>query len=205
MSPARPATLGATLNLESVEHVDAALHELGFIRRQEAIIKGRSQTAIDKLTAANAERLRFEIDGQAVTFSGRAEDLEAAIADWCAKYLPDHLEGESKSLRLTHGTVGSKKLPDCVACEDKKVLAAVEKKAGLKGLIAALLQTALGAITLGGLIRIKTEVDKTAIKRVWDQGGHAQRTLKALGVTVETDRKAWVIEPNDYEVTAPVA
>lgn len=202
----RPATLGSSLDLKTLADVDAALHELGWLQQQTAQVKARTQAAVDRLTAEANGRLQVEIDGQPVAFADRSKALEAALVKWCGAKLAKHLEeAGAQSLKLAHGVIGTRSAPDAVVCDEKAVLAAVEKRAGLAGLIAGLMQTVLGAVTLGNVIRLKPEVDKTAAKKAWAASPMRQKTLRSLGLVVETNRSTWVIEPAAIEVAAPAA
>lgn len=201
----RPTRLGKDFEIKTTEDVDAVLHELGWLDSLEAEVRARLQAAIEKLTAEHTAKLVLTIDDQELTVAHRAASLRSALATWCEANLAEHLKGDAKSLTLSHGTIGTRSLPDCVVCDDKKVIAAVETKVKLKALIVSWLATKLGAITLAGVIRIKTEVNKVEAKKLWDQGGNVQRSLQALGVTVETGRCSLVIEPNAQELTAPMA
>ena len=201
----RPTLLGKDFEIKSTEDVDAVLHELGWLDSHAAAVQARLQAAIEKLTAEHTAKLVLKIDDQELTVAERAAALRFALATWCEANLAANLAPGSKSLKLSHGTVGTRALPDCVTCDDKQVLAAVETKVGLKKLIGTWLATKLGAITLAGVIRFKAEVSKTAAKQLWEKGGNARRSLEALGVTVETNREGLVIEPNAPELTAPKA
>lgn len=209
MSQARPATLGQSPKLKSLDDVDAALHELGWLAHQTQVIDGKTQTAVAALQQAAAEKLQVEIDGQAVTFADRSQQLREALERWCEASLAQHLPAGASSLTLAHGTVGLRKLAAAVAftegADDKSVLAAVEKRTGLAKLLAGIAETVLGALTLGNVIRLSPAIDKTAVKRAWEASPQRQRTLKSLGLQVETDRQAWVIEPAAVEVAAPAA
>lgn len=200
----RPETLGSELKLTTLADVDAALHELGWCQRLKAEAEARTQAAVDRLTAELQAKLVVEIEEETVFIADRTAALEAALVTWCGAKLAGHLrERGGKSLTLAHGVIGTRSLPDAVVCDEKAVLAAVTKRAGLVGLIATLLETALGAITLGSVIKLKPEVSKTAAKAAWGSGARAQSTLKSLGVVVETNRSSWVIEPSAIEVAAP--
>lgn len=202
----RPETLGAELKFETLEDVDAALHELGWCQRQIAHSEATTQAVIERLKADNLAKLVIEIEGNRFTVAERTQALDAALATWCGAKLAGHLaETGGKSLTLAHGVIGTRSLPDKVECDDSKVIAAVKKKSGLTGLIETLLAKACGAITLGKVIKLKPEVSKTAAKAAWDSGARAQSTLKSLGVVVETNRSSWVIEPASVEVAAPAA
>lgn len=200
----RPETLGVEVKLDTLADVDAALHELGWCQQQTDEVNARTQAAVARLTADAQERLQVEIDGQAVRLADRTQALQAALVDWCGAKLAGHLaEAGGQTLTLAHGVIGTRSLPDAVVCDDRAVLAAVTKRAGLVGLIAKLLETALGAITLANVIKLKPEVSKTAAKAAWASSARCQQTLKSLGVVVETNRSSWVIEPAAIEVAAP--
>lgn len=200
----RPETLGSELKLQTLADVDAALHELGWCRQQTAEVEARTQATVDRLKAEAQQRLEVEIEDEAVFIAERTAALEAALVTWCGAKLAGHLaETGKQSLTLAHGTIGTRSLPDAVVCDDKAVLAAVKKRGGLVGLIDTLLETALGAITLANVIKLKPEVSKTAAKAAWAKSARHQQTLKSLGVVVETDRSSWVIEPAAIEVAAP--
>lgn len=202
----RPETLGAELKFETLEDVDAALHELGWCRQQSAHAEAMTQAIIERLKADNQGRLAVKIDGTETTLAQRAKALEAAIVEWCGAKLASHLaESGSQSLKLAHGVVGTRSLPDVVECDDKKVIAAITKKTGLTGLIATLLEKVCGAIRLADVIKLKPEVSKTAAKAAWSTGTRAQKTLQALGVEVKANRSCWVIEPAAIETAAPAA
>lgn len=192
------------MKLTTLADVDAALHELGWCRQQTAEVEARTQATVDRLKAEAQQRLEVEIEEEAVFIADRTAALEAALVTWCGAKLAGHLkEAGSQSLKLAHGTIGTRSLPDAVVCDDKAVLAAVKKRGGLVGLIDKLLETALGAITLANVIKLKPEVSKTAAKTAWGKSARHQQTLKSLGVVVETNRSSWVIEPAAIEVAAP--
>lgn len=200
----RPETLGVELKLHTLADVDAALHELGWCRQQTAEVEARTQATVDRLKAEAQQRLEVEIEEEAVFIADRTAALEAALVTWCGAKLAGHLaETGKQSLTLAHGVIGTRSLPDAVVCDDKAVLAAVKKRGGLVGLIDTLLETALGAITLANVIKLKPEVSKTAAKAAWAKSARCQQTLKSLGVVVETNRSSWVIEPAAIEVAAP--
>lgn len=192
----RPETLGAELKFETLEDVDAALHELGWCRQQKAEVDARTQAAVDRMTADSQAKLVVEIAGQPVSIADRAKALEAAVVTWCGAKLAGHLaETGSQSLKLAHGVVGTRSLPDVVECDDKKVIAAITKKTGLTGLIATLLEKVCGAIRLADVIKLKPEVSKTAAKAAWSTGTRAQKTLQALGVEVKAIGRAGSSSP----------
>lgn len=92
--------------------------------------------------------------------------MEGALVTWCGAKLARHLEeAGAQSLKLAHGVIGTRSAPDAVVCDEKAVLAAVEKRAGLAALIVGLMKTVLGVVMLGNVIRLKPEVDKTAAKK----------------------------------------
>ncbi|WLD11872.1 host-nuclease inhibitor Gam family protein [Planctellipticum variicoloris] len=200
----RPETLGVELKLTTLADVDAALHELGWCRQQTAHAEAMVQAIIERLKADNQAALVVKIKESDVSIADRTAALEAALVTWCGKKLAGHLaETGKQSLTLAHGVIGTRSLPDAVVCDDKAVLAAVKKRGGLVGLIDKLLETALGAITLANVIKLKPEVSKTAAKAAWGKSARHQQTLKSLGVVVETNRSSWVIEPAAIEVAAP--
>jgi hypothetical protein len=205
-SSSRPGAFGHKITLSTLDDVNAALHELGWLQQTTAVVEAQTKKAVEHLKLNAASKLSVEIDGKAVKFSDRIKSLHSALAGWCATELAKHLPGEAKSLTLPHGRIGTKSVADAVVYtegeDEKSVLANITQKAGLKTLIAQWLTHALGAITLGVVIRLKPELDKAAIKEAWSSAT-MRRTLTSLGITVETNRDELVIEPASVEVSTP--
>lgn len=205
----RPTALGRELRLSSLHDVNAALHELRWLGSREKEVAATTQPAIAKLQKEAEDKLKLDIDGEQITVADRAKRLETAIEKWCRVSLNKHLVDDKKSIDLPHGRVGKKNLPDAVGFregfDDKKVIDAISQKAGLITLLEKTLATALnGLLTLSHCIRLKPELDKTALKKALGIPRLAT-ALEKFGLKLETNRETYVIEPGESEVSTPAA
>ncbi|MBX3448212.1 MAG: host-nuclease inhibitor Gam family protein [Planctomycetaceae bacterium] len=204
----RPNALGVDSAITTLDDVNAALHELGWLTQQSAAVDARTKSAIEQLKQTACEKLAVDIGGQRITFADRAAALRTRLEDWCREHLASHLPEGAKTLELSHGRIGTRKAPAAVAFAtgetEKSVMSSIDKRAKLQSLLSKLLLTVLGSLTLGRLIRLKPELDKVSIKKAWAEGKRQQQTLKSVGLSVETERDEFVIEPAAVEVTAPV-
>jgi phage host-nuclease inhibitor protein Gam len=203
---ARPAVLGRDPRLKSLADVDAALHELGWIRARREVLAAEAEAEIAALKERLAERLACEIEGETVSLAERADQLERALAVWAERQLSRHLPAGRKSLDLAHGRIGITETPPAVGfrrrCDAASVLAAVERKFHLTSLLDRVLAATWGPLTAGDIVRLRTELNKPRIKDAWRGGRERQQALQALGLQVESSSQ-YVIEPARVELAAP--
>jgi phage host-nuclease inhibitor protein Gam len=203
---ARPAALGRDPRLKSLAEVDAALHELGWIRARRETLNAEAEAEIAALKQRLAERMSCEIEGETVSLAERAEQLERALAHWAERQLPRQLPAGRKSLELAHGRIGVSETPPAVGfrrrCDAASVLAAVERKFHLAALVDRVLAASWGPLTAGDVVRVKTELNKPRIKDAWRGGRERQQALQALGLDVVSGTQ-FVIEPARVELAAP--
>jgi len=205
----RPEAIGLVVTVDSVERADAALHELAWLEQRTSVLAANTQSAIDRLITDAQAKAFVEIDGEKVSLADRQKALLDAVTAWTKANLTDHLPEGSKTLTLAHGELGKQGLPDVLGFAEgeteKTVLAKIQKRAGWPKLLASLVATALGAVTLGCVARIKLELDKVGSKKAWAESPAKRKSLRSLGIELKTDREEYFVRPNQLEVSAPVA
>lgn len=207
--PARPTALSSEFHLQTLDDVDAALHELGWCRHREAAIDADTKARIEALKSAQGMLKSLKVgDDQTVptTLADRAAKLEAALVKWGEKHLQKHLEKGSKTLQLPHGEVAIKLQPLAVALaegvKEKAVYAALDRKTKFLFLLANLLKKiTLGVFRLDQIISLKPDLDKNAIKDAWERNPKSRGTLKSLGLIVTGGEDAVVATPAKVKVS----
>jgi hypothetical protein len=205
----RPAVLGRELALKSEADVNAALHELGWLQQQSAAVDADTKQAIEQLKEQAARELTLDVDNEEVTFATRIDSLTTAIERFLQKNSAKLFSGDLQSKELSHGRIGWKRVADAVVFlhgrDEKAALKAITEKTNVARRCAKWLTEAWGKLTFAQFLRLKPELDKTALKEAWQRNPTLRPALRALGLKVETDRREWVIEPASIEVSAPSA
>lgn len=206
-NPAQPANeplqppVTAPDRIHSRESAEQALAELNWI--DSVLGTHRQVEAADVRQASESAQAtaREQLDqalGQTDAL-GKLTERRTLLADkldhWCVTHLTRDLREGEKSLQTDAGTLGVRSTPPAVTCaEDEKViLDRVRERIGWAKRVADWLQTTVGALTVGMLVRVKLELDKPAIKTAWHAGQRNQDGLKALGLSVASQTVA-VIE-----------
>lgn len=205
----RPDALGVELALTSVEDVDKALHEMSWLTLEQRRIEDPSKARIQAEMASTQAKLVVEVAGKPMTIKERWEALSTAILSWAKKGLAPVLPPNKKSLALSHGVIKTRDLAAAVemlqGAKADVAAAAIAKEAGvLKGL-EPLLEAKVHGVAVGRLISIKVELDKAAIKAVWDEKEKPELVgfLKSLSISVSAGKTQISIEPADLQVTTP--
>jgi phage host-nuclease inhibitor protein Gam len=130
--PAPVTSRPELIPIESVARLDELIAEVGALDQKGADLdtqcKAELQPLIDKW-----QRLRVvSIDGQDVPLVDRRELLFNSIMAYCVDNKSALLQGDSKSLELTHGTISWRAVPRYVAIipgkKDKEWIAESAKK-----------------------------------------------------------------------------
>jgi phage host-nuclease inhibitor protein Gam len=208
MATTRPGLLGRKFTLTTQEDVNAALHELGWLKQRAEVVEAETKQGISQLKEQAARELMVEIDGETLSCADRIAELGDAIEACWRRKAKKWLDPGSESKEFAHGKVGFRRAPDVVAFigerDERTVLKTFAEKASIRTLIEKWLSAFLGKLRLGEIIRLKYELDKDAIKQAW-QTPAKRAVFKNLGIMVETDRVNVIIEPSKIEVSAPLA
>jgi hypothetical protein len=206
---ARPQTLDAEFKIESLDDVDAALHELGWCQHREAAIDAETKAKIEAIKTAQSKlkELSFGLDDEAATtLEKRAATLTAALLKWSDKHLQKHLPKGSKTLQLAHGELSLKLQPLSVVfaegVKEKDVYAELDRKTKFFALVLNLLKKiTLGQFNLSQIIRLKPDINKDALKDAWERNPKSRGTLKGLGLVVIGGADAVAITPAKVKVS----
>lgn len=203
----RPDALGAHVRLRSLDDVNAALLELGWVEGRIAAIEAETRARIEEVKRHAANQLALEIDGQRITCGERAEQLRAALETWAQRHLRKHLPHSRQSLALAHGTIGLARTPPAVGFDGTDadgVLQRIDARFRFRQRLDEVLATRHGTLTLADVVRLDVDLAKSRIKAAWDSGPERQKALAAFGLNVATGNK-YVIQPTCAELLAPNA
>jgi hypothetical protein len=208
--PPLASSHGASVELKTIDDVDLALHELSWLDHAEETLAAACKVRLDQVKTDFEKQRAIEIEGKATTIGARRELLEKAVQGWAKKQLPKHLERDSKTLNLPHGTLSLRVQPLAVAfnegVDEKDVLNTIERKVKLTERIATWLsKVQIGSFWLSQIVTLKPQLNKSAIKSAWASSRVGHRTMQSLGIQVTGGEDELSIKPAAYHVAKPAA
>lgn len=205
----RPEAIGLKINLESIEDVDAALHEMGWLNGRKNQVEADHQAKIEAIKQDAQSKMVVEIEGKTLTFDERFEELADAVHEWCAKNLKGHLPPNQKSKKLSHGVLKLRGLPAAVGIlEGKKpadVALSLAREAGILAGVDELLAREVDAFPLSKLLVAEFSLAKDAIKAEAAKSPEFAEFLKSRAITIENDRSQITVEPAAVQVSTQTA
>lgn len=204
----RPTKLALDISLKTPEDVDAALHEMGWLRSRQQQIEAADQEKIERLKAECQKKLTVEIDGQSVTFADRWNQLWDAVHKWSVKSLKSILPAGKKTAKLSHGEIKLRTMPAAVqpleGANVDKIAKELARDAGvLKGL-EELLQAPVDGVPVCKLITVKFAIAKDAIKDELDRSPQFAEVLKKRRLAVVSGIEQITVEPAAVQLTSEV-
>lgn len=204
----RPATLGAELVLVTRDDVEDAMAELGWCAGRIDSAQADLKELHDAIDAKRTKLQRLTIDELETTLLERATQLAAAIREWAAAHLKEHLEGDSRTLKLAHGEVHVKKLPLTIEPLPATVAAAEKAKVSVADFILEKLNAETSCLSkargvcamwfvramkllVGDLITVEVRLNKQGQLAAYKAGKLDDKTLKALGLVADDTREAF--------------
>jgi len=202
----RPEGLGATVLLETTDHVNAAMAELRWcLQRRDVIDSGLNELHI-AVSDKRPGLITFEIDGQWLTLDERAKSLHDAIKAWAVEHLKEHLAKDERTLKLDQGEVNVLALPAAIeptpaivaAAEkakksvDELIFAKINKAAPFLDRVLAIVNTWLNQakkLLLGDVVKLKPELNKAGLLAAFKAKKLDAKSLKSLGLQVDDQRE----------------
>lgn len=205
----RPEAIGLNISLESIEDVDAALHEMGWLAAKQSQIEGDGQAKIEAIKNEAQARMVVEVEGQRLTFKERFDALWGAVHGWCESQLKGVLPLNKRSAKLSHGELKLRALPAAVALIDGKkpadVARGLAREAGILSEIDRLLsETEIDGVRLSKLLSVEFVLAKDAIKAEAEKTPDFADFLRARSITIETGSEQITIVPALVQVTTQV-
>lgn len=205
----RPEAIGLEINLETLEDVDAALHELGWLAGQKSRIEADAQAKIEAIKKDAQSKMVVEIEGKTPTLDERSEKLSDAVHAWCEKNLKGHLPPNQKSKKLSHGVLKLRGLPAAVGIlEGKKpadVAMGLAREAGILPDVDKLLAREVERFPLSKLLVVDFSLAKDAIKAEAAKNPKFAEFLAARSIKIENDRSQITVEPAAVQVATQTA
>ncbi len=159
----------AKKTLNTLADVELAMNQL---QRTRAEINAKTSHAYIEIADIR--------DGIVKDISSLEEDakrLEASLETWAEENREDYFQGESKTLDLHAGTISFRMgTPALVLLEGWKTNDVVDE-----------LKKADAAIKKAGIKQPDPTLDKTAIKKLYDQGKIDDKTLRSLGLAIKQE------------------
>lgn len=205
----RPEAIGLEIKLESVEDVDAALHEMGWLNAKQCQVEGDAQAKIEVIKNEAQARMVVEIEGQSLTFKERFDALWGAVHGWCESQLKSVLPLNKRSAKLSHGELKLRALPAAVALIDGKkpadVARGLAREAGILADVDELLAREIDGVPLSKLLAVEFTLAKDAIKAEAEKTPDFAEFLRARSITVETGSEQITIVPAAVQVATQTA
>ncbi len=193
--------LGLKPVVRSLRDLDADLCELSYLKSREETAKAACDQQINLAKATFQKKLCTEIAGRDVTFADRRKQLEAAAFEFVDEH-PEIFPEGSKTLTLTYGSISIRKQPEGITFGDgiteQSVLDRIESRTGVLTKIADILNGLLGLLPIATFVRIKTEVNKVAIKAAFSAGRLSESELRKLGFVTCGGDEVCSIAPSAY-------
>lgn len=199
--------LAAEPQIQSLQDLDAVFAEISLIDHHEAELAAECSREIDTVKAVYGAQMVCTVAESDVALADRRKQLYESAEAWCRSDLAQHLPKNEKSIELAHGTAGLREqtpavqfLPDVT---EKVFVGRVDKKTGIVAAVGKLLKKAIGVVPLEDVIRFRPEVNKVALKKLWDAQPRCRATLRKLGITVQAGDDQVVLKPTQYVVANP--
>lgn len=208
---ARPAALGAEFEIASLADADLVLAELAFLDHREREVLDATNCEIAAAKSRALDQLVVTVSGSPVTIAERRDRLTSRLESWIETDLATQLT-DKKSVALANGTIGFRRnaervtLP--VGATDKDFFDSFEKltkgKKGVQGWIAATMarlnDSVIGLGSVGDLLRVKIEINWTAIRQGYRDKKILPEALAKLGLIAVESRDVPYISPNEFVV-----
>jgi hypothetical protein len=184
----RPTRFGTEIAVQTVEDVDAALHEMAWLAAKQKSIEADAEARIETIKTETNDKLVTKIDGAAVSIEDRWNALHAAVHTWCTGQLKQALPPGKKSLKLSHGEIKLRALAAAVEVLKGKngddVAFDLARRAEILDRVDKLLQTQVEGIPLAQLVAVKFVLDKDQIKDEWIKRPANRELLRSLSISV---------------------
>lgn len=200
----RPETLGAELQLVSLDDINHALEEMAWLTSFQESIEAPAKVKVEALKTQTQNRLVVEIDGKPQTVKQRWEALKAAVLEWCPDNLKDYLPKGKKSLKLSHGELKTRKNEAAVRVlndqPEDEVALEIARSGELIKAIDELLEHELvlhgksSGIRLRNLIAVQFVLAKDPIKQEWARRPEVRELLQTLSISVE-EQEQFTVSP----------
>lgn len=200
------APVSTVREIESVEDLDAALAALGEMDAQEATANADLDLELTKVRESFEPRYLVTFDeAENQPLAVVRTDLTAAVERFCNAHRKELLTGKTKSVKLTHGTIGWDKVRDSVKVIEQPQSDGdqdVKKRTGILDYALGLAQKALSGVKrlftrfpLLDVIRLEVHWDKVQILTLFKKKQITEKQLEKAGLAVVIGQEKFYATP----------
>ncbi|MCW5777816.1 MAG: host-nuclease inhibitor Gam family protein [Phycisphaeraceae bacterium] len=190
---ARPTGIGKTPKIKDLAGVDAALHELAWLRSRRATVEGAAKQSVELIKAEAAKKLVLE---HGEPFDVREQTLVEAVVEYAGAHREQFVDGKTKSRKFVHGVVGFREQRGKVTFLDGDAKAVIER---LADGLAAKLTAFLKRLGLLPWLRLKPELDLSGIGQAIKRGEVTEKTLAEQGLGWASGEEVYVDPAEHFE------
>jgi len=187
------STFGAKPRLKTPADLAAAVAVIGSIDARTQAVEAHRKVQTDQLNEACAAELQMDVDGVLTPSDTYRSTLIAAIESYLPKAKQD-IFGDTQTARFPCGEVSYKSKSAAVALAESVKAAEVADKLAKRKKLMDLLNGLLEQTGLEGWLRLKFELDLSAIQKRFRSGKLKKKDLPT-GLTVVAAGETYAVKP----------